>query len=338
MDDGEVEDQGWMMIKPKRDIVKPLLVNVGVAFAFSFAGLIYSRLKAKRKKKSSLPPPCQSPSSDRGNKVDAKGRGFRRDDYHAPRISTTSCNVVSDRYEEMHAQKVVAENSTGSLSPSDRHWDNKDEFILPEFDDLVREFDFVNAGFPHEDTENDRPEQEIIQLKNKLKILKERERFLEGQLLEYYGIKEQEKTVKELQNRLKLNNMEAKLFSLKIESLQTDNKRLAAKVAEHAQISAELDIARSKIKLLKKKIRSESEHNKEQIITLQKRVAKLQEDSASDLEIQTKSQKMKDLEIEAEELRDSNTRLQIENSELSQRLESTQILANSMMEDPEVFI
>lgn len=41
-----------------------------------------------------------------------------------------------------------------------------------------------------------------------VKNLKERERDLEIQLLEYYGLKEQESAVVELHNRLKINSME----------------------------------------------------------------------------------------------------------------------------------
>ena len=65
-------------------------------------------------------------------------------------------------------------------------------------------------------------------------ILQERERHVEVQLLEYYGLKEQETTVIELQNRFKINNMEVKLFHLKIESLQAENHRLENQVAAHA--------------------------------------------------------------------------------------------------------
>jgi regulator of replication initiation timing len=56
----------------------------------------------------------------------------------------------------------------------------------------------------------------------------------------------------------------------------------------------------------------------------------------TDSDIKMKLQRLKDLEIEAEELRKSNSRLHLENSELFSQLESTQILANSILEDPEV--
>ncbi|XP_021627919.1 protein CHUP1, chloroplastic [Manihot esculenta] len=186
---------------------------------------------------------------------------------------------------------------------------------------------------------NDEYEQEIRHLNTMVRVLQEREKNLEVQLLEFYGHKEQETAMIELQNRLKINNMESHLFRLKIESLQVDNQRLQAQVSDHAKSIADLDAAKAKIKLLKRALRSEAQQNKEQILTLQKTVNRLQEQelkaAATDSEIQLKLQKLKDLEAEAEDLRESNFRLHLENSELASQLESTQILANSVVENPE---
>lgn len=189
--------------------------------------------------------------------------------------------------------------------------------------------------------EKDEFEQEVRHLRNMVRILRERERSLEVQLLEYYGLKEQETAVMELQNRLKINNMEAKLFTLKIESLQADNRRLQTQVADHAKVMSELESARSKIKLLKRKLKFEAEQNREQIIALQKRVSKLQEQESkavSDKDYQSKLHRISVLENEANELRKSNMKLEQENSELEHRLECTQVLANSVLEDAEVVI
>ncbi|GAV75930.1 hypothetical protein CFOL_v3_19406 [Cephalotus follicularis] len=344
-----------MMIKEKNDL-NPFLVKFGVALALSFAGFFYSRFIIKRNKPS-LPPPLPR-SSDHDSEVDSRGKGRRVDDLHALKTNPSCCNVVSKRYEETYVQKVTIENSTIGLSPSSRHNGDKDGFLLPEFQDLVKEFDFTgpdtrfspkkDVDTPKSDldtprefrsAEMDNYEQEIRHLSNMVRVLQERERDLEVQLLEYYGLKEQEAATMELQNRLKINNMEAKLLSLKIESLQSDNRRLEAQVADNAKVVSELEAARSKIKLLKKKLRSEAQDNKEQITVLQKRVAKLQEQEyeavSSDPHIELKLQRIKDLEGEAEDLRKSNMRLQMENSELTQKLESTQILANSVLEDTE---
>ncbi|MED6158956.1 hypothetical protein PIB30_037847 [Stylosanthes scabra] len=64
---------------------------------------------------------------------------------------------------------------------------------------------------------DDYHEQEIKQLKNVIRVLQEQERTLELQLHEYCGIQEQETTVMELQNKLKISNMETQMFNLKLE-------------------------------------------------------------------------------------------------------------------------
>ena len=188
--------------------------------------------------------------------------------------------------------------------------------------------------------QKDEHEEEISRLQETVKGLRERERSLEDQLLEFYGLKEQQSTVTELQNRLKLNNMEAKLFSLKIESLKAENQKLKEQVADRATVAAELETARAKIRLLKKKLRFEAEQNKEHIVKLQQRVMKFQDEEVKSLsscsEVQAKLKRLGELECEIEELRKSNSMLQLENSELTRTLESTQILANSVLEDSKV--
>ncbi|OWM77096.1 protein CHUP1, chloroplastic [Punica granatum] len=339
--------------------VKPLLVKFGLALAFSLAGFLFSRLRTRRVDPN-LPPssPAASGNGD-GNEVRSEGqRAASGDDLHTPpsRHSPRVTLTTAEKHDEIYRQRPSSDISTTGQSPSSGRSGDREGYLLPEFNDLVRELDFSGSGIspkkesetPRSDldtpksfvtSERDVYEQEIKHLRNMVRMLKERERNLEVQLLEYYGLKEQEAAVMELQNRLKINNMEAKFLCLKIESLQADNRRLEAQVADHAKVVADLEAARSKIRMLKKKLRSEAEQNREQILMLQKRVEKLQEqerDSAKhDLEVHSNLLKLKQLEHEVEELRSSNLRLQLENSELSQRLESTQILANCILEDPE---
>ena len=253
----------------------------------------------------------------------------------------------------------MVDNSMVGLSPSSRHSRDNNSYLLPEFNELVKEIDFggPNVGYhpkkvivtPKSDVENPRPcrgsekddcEQEVKNLKSMVQMLQDREKNLQVELLEYYGLKEQETNVMELQNRLKLNNMEGRLLNLKIESLQADNRRLEAQVADHAKTLSELEAAKTKIKLLKKKLRTEAEQNREQILAVQERVTKLQEQAhkaaAIDPDTQSRLQRLKVLEAEAEDLRKSNMKLQLENSQLARRLESTQMLEISVLEDGEV--
>lgn len=219
--------------------------------------------------------------------------------------------------------------------------------------DVELQYEAAASTREYKSGERDEKEQEIRSLNDIIKSLKERERTLEIKLLEYYGLKEQETVVMELRNRIKINNMEAKLFTLKIESLKADKKRLESQVADYTKVVSELEAAKIKIKQLKKKLRSEAEHSKGQICALQERVMKMHDEEKKALETlhhqerkaietesdtHTKLQKIEDLQLEAEELRNSNNSLRIENSELAQRLEYVQILANSVLDDEVVIL
>ena len=240
------------------------------------------------------------------------------------------------------------------LSSSSKNGRDKDGFLLPEFKEIMKEFDLgamngaispsqgvetlesdVEKPIAFRTAEDDEFKQEINQLKDMVRGLRERERNLEVQLLEYYGLKEQEANVMELQNRLNLNNTEFRLLNLNIESLQADKQRLEAQLEDYSKVVAELEGARAKINT----IRSEYEHNRKQILILKQRVEKFQDQEFNaancDPDIQLR---LKDLENEAEELRNSNIRLQLENYELAERLESTQILANKVVEHQKVII
>lgn len=259
-------------------------------------------------------------------------------------------------FQESSPSRSCTDNGTINFPPSKKSNGDNDVYLLPEFDDLVKEFDLAaeKAGYNHkedaemsdqltetnEHTGKGGQKEEIRKLRNMVKILKERERSLEFQLLEYYGLKEQETAVMELQNRLKLNNMEAKLFNLKIESLQADKMRLEEEMADYAKIVSALEAAKAKIKSLKKKLRSETEQNKEHILALKERVAELkkQENEAVsiDSDVQLKLRQLKDVEEEAQELRKTNHSLRLENSALAEKLEHLQDLATSLLEDEQV--
>ncbi|XP_057504007.1 protein CHUP1, chloroplastic-like [Actinidia eriantha] len=339
-----------MIVRERREI-GPALLKFGVALALSLGGIIFSVLRTKRIKPSRSLPPPPPPNPDCGNQADYHG-------LERTSLSSNSASGPPEKHEESCTHKASPDSPIAGLSPSSRYSGEKDGLLLPEFNELVKEFDSVaiKAVFspkkevetPHSGVETPKSfksperedyEQEIKYLNNMVRILRERERTLEIQLLEYCGFKEQETAVMELQNRLKINNMEAKLYNLKIESLQADNRRLELQVADYAKVVTDLESARAKVKLLKKKLKSETEHNKEQILTLQQRVKKLliQEHDviANDQDIQLKLQKMKDVEQEAEELRRSNRSLWLENSDLARKFEYTQMLAHSVLEDQE---
>ncbi|XP_047959981.1 protein CHUP1, chloroplastic-like [Salvia hispanica] len=153
------------------------------------------------------------------------------------------------------------------------------------------------------DDQSDVVSSSSLEISNRVKMLEEKERKLELRLFEFYGIKEQETAVIVLQNRLRLNTMEAKL---KIESLMLDNKRLEAQAADHANATAELQAANAKIKMLRKKLKSEGQKNVEM---------KMQLEEACELR------------LELEEMKKCNEVFKLENIELAQKLEYVQMLA-----------
>ncbi|KAG9455739.1 hypothetical protein H6P81_000247 [Aristolochia fimbriata] len=313
------------MLKTASEMMKPFLLKLGVAFVLTMAGYLYSHLRSKKALRS-LPPP-------RGRKVGG-GPGLKEIQYSVPP-------------EKEESPKEAFEPAKVGLSSSPAAEEN---LLLPEFNDLVQkdfESSCISPAMPEVDAYAQRTkvvcdpfEQEVINLRSMVRVLGERERNLEIQLLEYYGLKEQESAVRELENRLKINTMEAKFFTLKIDSLQAENKRLEGQVSEHAKLIAELESAKGKIKQLKRKIRTDGEQNRDQLTLLQERVSALQEEenrmAKVDAEALEKIQMFKMLEEELTELKNENSKLHSENSELATKLESTQILASAVLKDPEV--
>lgn len=227
---------------------------------------------------------------------------------------------------------------------------------MPEFDELIQEefeetecspttSDVRDAVSPlmtnmecvepkRTDEDTRAMEQEITKLQGMVQELQDRERSLKDQLLEYYGLKEQEALVRELQNRLKVNTMETQLFTLKVESLQAENRRLEAQASDYPKVIAELESAKTKIKQLQSKMRSNGEQTKEQLSALHQRVTALHDQehraAMNDADIQKKLQKLKDLEDELMDLRRVNSRLQSENAEQASKLESTVLISSAL--------
>ncbi|KAH6800468.1 hypothetical protein C2S52_000932 [Perilla frutescens var. hirtella] len=330
-----------MAVKGKRGEgpINPVLFKFGVALAFSIGGIVFTFLRSKR---IMLPKPKPSPRSP-GKRSQADS------DVGANRLAMENLSIP----------RIPSQNSMSETSSSGggRSVVDRDSFLLSEFDQLLKEYDMAtddvsprrkrqsiepNAEPPkeHKCAEHEERERELRSLRSKVEILEEREKILENQLLEYYGLKEQESAVLELQTRLRVHNMEAKLYNLKIESLQSDNKRLQAKVADYEKVVAELESSQAKITLLRKKLRVEAEQNREQILKLQERVMMLQDQDKKaveiDQDVDMQPQEKNRLEEELEEMKKYNESLKLENLELAQKVENLQKLAKSALDNEEV--
>ncbi|KAJ6416053.1 hypothetical protein OIU84_004784 [Salix udensis] len=142
-----------MMVRDKREI-NPVLLKFGAALAVSIAGFLLSRLKTNKNKSSH--PPHSPRSPDHSTEVDVGGeRAWRRDDLQVTNRTSSSGSLtsisteiyqLSDGGEFKMARKshmlMVAVDNSKVFSPSNRQSGDKDGYLLPEFIDLVKEFDF----------------------------------------------------------------------------------------------------------------------------------------------------------------------------------------------------
>ncbi|KAJ1264212.1 hypothetical protein BS78_09G245900 [Paspalum vaginatum] len=169
---------------------------------------------------------------------------------------------------------------------------------------------------------------EIDRLRNLLKEMEDREAKLEGELLEYYGMKEMEADVTELQKQLKTKTAEINLLNTTINSMQAERKKLQDEVKRGAVAEKELEAARSKIKELQRQIQLESGQTKGQLMLLKQQViglkAKEEEAAKKEAEVQRKLKKLKELEVEVVELRRKNKELLYEKRDLIVKLDAAE--------------
>lgn len=114
---------------------------------------------------------------------------------------------------------------------------------------------------------------EIELLKNISLELQRKEENLQEELLEYYGLMEQEALIIELQRQLKLNSVEIEILNLKIKSLEAEKKKAEEEVAEFSLVKQELESARAKIKDLQRQIKMESTQTEAQKKKVEEEVA-----------------------------------------------------------------
>ncbi|WVZ10001.1 hypothetical protein V8G54_014531 [Vigna mungo] len=206
--------------------------------------------------------------------------------------------------------------------------------ILPEFEDLLSgEIEFP---LPPDKDEKDRVyeiemannESELERLRQLVKELEEREVKLEGELLEYYGLKEQESDIVELQRQLKIKTVEIDMLNITINSLQAERKKLQEELTQGASAKRELEVARNKIKELQRQIQLEANQTKGQLLLLKQQVLGLQvreeEAARKDADLEKKLKAVNDLEVAVVELKRRNKELQHEKRELTVKLDAAE--------------
>ncbi|KAI9168929.1 hypothetical protein LWI28_004084 [Acer negundo] len=215
--------------------------------------------------------------------------------------------------------------------------DIDDEDFLPEFEDLLSgeiEYPFPTDKFDEAEkdivyeTEIANNSKELERLRNLVKELEEREEKLEGELLEYYGLKEQESDIVELQRQLKIKTVEIDMLNITINSLQAERKKLQEEITKGVSAKKELEVAQNKIKELQRQIQLDANQTKGQLLLLKQQVssllAKEKEAINKEAEVEKKLKSIKELEVEVVELKRKNKELQIEKRELTIKLDAAE--------------
>ncbi|XP_051145906.1 protein CHUP1, chloroplastic isoform X2 [Andrographis paniculata] len=259
-----------------------------------------------------------------------------------------STNFLNEEEEDEEKEEVKLINSIinpALVDPSNTF----DDELLPEFESLLSgeiEFplptDKYDTAAAKLKAEKDRVYEdemannasELERLRDLVRELEEREVKLEGELLEYYGLKEQESSISELQKQLKIKTVEIDMLNITISSLQAERKKLQEEASHGAVVRKELDNARKKIKELQKQIQLESNQTKGQLLLLKQQVtglqAKEQEAFKKDAEVEKKLKAVKELEVEVMELKRKNKELQHEKRELIVKLDSAEAKVKSL--------
>lgn len=242
---------------------------------------------------------------------------------------------AEEEEEEEEEVKTISNLISPAQGPALGQIEDGDD-MLPEFENLLsgeiefpfpsNNFDFIDKS--QYDIEMSKNESELERLRNLVKELEEREVKLEGELLEYYGLKEQESDITELQKQLKIKMVEIDMLNITINSLQAERKNLQEEIAQGVLARKELEVARNKIKQLQRQIELDASQTKGQLLLLKQQVTSLQEKEKEalkkDAELEKKLKAVKELEVEVVELRRRNKELQHEKRELMIKLDAAE--------------
>ncbi|OEL18337.1 Protein CHUP1, chloroplastic [Dichanthelium oligosanthes] len=283
-----------------------MLVRLGVVVVASVAALTLQRAN----------------SGGRHNKENGQAR---------KRKDKTRHSEHGEKEEEKEEVKTI-----NGIINSARSLDDDDDDMLSEIESLLSgdidipipsdRFD-VN-GRSRYNTQMVNEAAEIDRLRSLVREMEEREVKLEGELLEYYGMKEMETDVTELQKQLKTKTAEINLLNNTINSMQAERKKLQDEVARAAVAKKELEAARNKIKELQRQIQLEAGQTKGQLMLLKQQViglkSKEEEAAKKEAEVQRKLKKLKELEVEVVELRRKNKELLYEKRDLIVKLDAAE--------------
>ncbi|CAL5189117.1 unnamed protein product [Lathyrus oleraceus] len=297
-----------------------MIVRLGLIVAASLAAFTVKQLNLGNSK------------SDHGQERSQKHQDEDTEQEQVTSITDDSHHQRNDTEEEEEEKEEVKLIS----SIINRANNFEDDDILPEFEDLLS--GEIELSFPSDDNKDEKErvyeiemaynDSELERLRQLVKELEEREVKLEGELLEYYGLKEQESDIVELQRQLKIKTVEIDMLNITINSLQAERKKLQEELTNGASAKRDLELARNKIKELQRQMQLEANQTKGQLLLLKQQVSGLQVKeevgARNDAEIEKKLKAVNDLEVNVVELRRKNKELQYEKRELTVKLNAAE--------------
>lgn len=308
-----------------------MIPRLGLVVAASVAAFTVRQLSFKGSKP-------QKPSVNPAENGDARIEQSQNEEQEIEKLDYPNGANKEEEHEEEEEVKLIS----GEIYPSSG---NTIDIGEDEFEELLS----GQMGFPLPDDrfdaeKNSKAERqriydeemannlkELERLRNLVKELEEREVRLEGELLEYYGMKEQESDIMELQKQLRIKTVEIDMLKVTINTLQAERTKLQEEIEAGTAARKELDMARNKIKELQRQIQLEANQTKGQLLLLKQQVSSLQskEEDAyrRDSEVEKKLKAVKQLEVEIAELKRKNMELQHEKRDLMVRLDAAEAKA-----------
>ncbi|CAL9152138.1 unnamed protein product [Musa hybrid cultivar] len=297
-----------------------LLLKLGVALAVPIAGYLVSHLNFQ----TSADTVGNDESATGRRSIDAAPIGCGRDLKDGLLILQNEEAIVNVVHGTSAAPATITAVTNNFTEQSPENLVDEDGLLLQEVKQEPERAGPRNSTGDKFEGKKVKTDAEIMYLRDLVQSLCDRIRSLDIQMLEYYGSKEQDAAIRELEGELKLNSVKASRLSLKIESLKNENQRLKLQASEYRKIAPELDSARVIIKHLKRRMSSVHVQAREEIAFLEQKIRKLNDvehkDSQEDVDLQNKLKRLKELEDEADELGKENSILSQENMELAQRL------------------
>nr|POE70246.1 protein chup1, chloroplastic [Quercus suber] len=154
------------------------------------------------------------------------------------------------------------------------------------------------------------------------KELEQRKAILERKLFEYYGLKERQSYIGQLQRQLEDKTAEINMQKMAVDSLQDERKKLHEEIKQGLVAEKQLEMAKKMLKGLQEKMDASASNVKGRLIVLQEQVSGFQsgEISFRDTIVEKELEDVKDVELEIAEMQRRKRELELEKRELAVKL------------------